>query len=1500
MNRSLWLIGLLSGSLLLQGSTVGAQPQRPGAAPRPRQIWAVIVGVGTPLDPKARAQGSLEPVQQALSVLAWLSGTAGWDRSHLLLLTDLGGNPDPGSPRNPAPNITPTRRNLDWAFRTWLASHVQPGDVILFYFAGQARAQTRTAPMSSPEYYFLPTDGFVDNLPSTGWSLDRALDGLAKQGKYQIVCWLGTTLQVQQAGAAGKQQPADLTRLSRDWLRRLARWPGVTVWLASDHPPVVATANPAVPFTAALLAGLGTKEHKANLATCLQFLHRDSKLKLGGFQTIGGVPPDLSLWVDQLGAPLKQPRPEMVLQVGHADRILDIVSTPDSRMVITASQDSTIRVWSPAQKALLRVLTGHEVGTTALGISTSGRWLVSGGGLGEVLVHDLADDFARRPIARQPSEQGARIHQIEMLPDGNHFVTVDRKGDSFLWDLGKPSLTYERWIEGVGCRKVASGGGGGDGAVAALCSDGTVRLFGAAGDGGRAAPLPGGPRSTVAVSPDGRLLGVGYDDGRVVVRDKSGSKLDKKLADSPVQELAFSASGFLAVGDAHGLRLIEIKDNFVLGAGSELVKGNGPVTPGFSRDGSLLAACIKNTGELRVWRLEADSPPRVILGDAQAGVLTLAFSSDGRELITGGKDGSIKTWKLDDRRAVSGWTSPASRGKIQHLSASPSRRLLLMANELHQAHLWDLARRSCRRLNGAWSSGVFLSDDTLVLAGRPQADQPGKLVRIDSRTLKQDGAFFAQVGGRFQVPGDASFEVMTLSADGRRVAASAGRFQAPLVCVWETATGRLTHWIAGSALLDPVFSLSFSSNGRELATAGDSPVARLWDLSRQEGALETPAVTFEDPSHRDVTCVQVRPGGDHQLVSGHSDGRLLLWSWQDGSQRQNAPVQTLAERFFTGSVRALSFTADGRYLAGAGSGTMIWLAEMEPRVRPIRDLGTPPHHFEQINALTFWPDWSGPLHLALLGLLHPGVPVIPAPPRPPVLISGSDDTTIRFWDIRNRSLLAAFCAASTQDDSPQPTPPGVRELDWVLYTPDGHFDASPEGRELVRFRRGESGERMEQFDSTKLYSFGLTDSIRLGRPPEPVPLESSPPVAIDPPLRDDPTAAETRLTVSLGSPDLTDLRLYHNGVPVASGLEDIQPPLPERHDVQIRLIKGVNRFYAMASREGAFDSRSQEVEVFYDGPLEPGRLHVIALGVGNYERERLTFAKRDAEQLSQALYDRRLDPGQETGNRILLTDNQVSAVEVAKAFSKIARDVKGHPQDTVVLFLAGHAGVFDGERFCLLLPKYPFPADSPLVVASRSADPPLAPGAKLTADHLLPVSVLTVNLMRMDALNRLVIVDACQAEAILSDPQVNAIRKWMEIGSRKARTSYLMATRRGESALEVEPLRHGLFTYTLLRGMGEISPREEQPEILSLKLRPDADYNNDGVITIAELDAYTKEALPPIAELFPDLVVRRAAKPAPRGEQSEATRRLEQSLRLQTAQVSFPLIRMRRVQNQGP
>src|SRR4029077_6615521 len=115
---------------------------------------------------------------------------------------------------------------------------------------------------------------------------------------------------------------------------------------------------------------------------------------------------------------------------------------------------------------------------------------------------------------------------------------------------------------------------------------------------------------------------------------------------------------------------------------------------------------------------------------------------------------------------------------------------------------------------------------------------------------------------------------------------------------------------------------------------------------------------------------------------------------------------------------------------------------------------------------------------------------------------------------------------------------------------------------------------------------------------------------------------------------------------------------------------------------------------------------------------------------------------------------------------------------------------------------------------------------------------------------------------------------------------YLMAARRGEPALEVEGLRHGLFTYTLLRGMGagDSDRTQEPPEVSALHPPDNADFDHDGIITTGELEQFARSTLPQIARLFPLLVTRNREQEAkarpdlpkiPPGE-------LEQELRMQS------------------
>ena len=120
------------------------------------------------------------------------------------------------------------------------------------------------------------------------------------------------------------------------------RWPGASAWLASDRVSSAEDENPAVLFTTALIEGFGQAKSKRNLAACLRALNENPGLKERGFQTVGGVPPELTVWSDQFAQPLPPAPPEMLLQVGHANKITGIVSSADSRMIVSASMDSTL------------------------------------------------------------------------------------------------------------------------------------------------------------------------------------------------------------------------------------------------------------------------------------------------------------------------------------------------------------------------------------------------------------------------------------------------------------------------------------------------------------------------------------------------------------------------------------------------------------------------------------------------------------------------------------------------------------------------------------------------------------------------------------------------------------------------------------------------------------------------------------------------------------------------------------------------------------------------------------------------------------------------------------------------------------------------------------------------------------------------------------------------------------------------------------------------------
>ncbi len=1436
-------------------------------------VWAVVIGVD-------RYEDSLIPAcpgarRDAQTVASWLANTAGWG-GNVLRMDDLGQKAH-GPASAAIANLLPTRANLDWALTDWLGHRVKKNDIVVIYFAGQATARAPKPGEPAGRAYLLPIDARAADVAGYGWSLDDALDRAKALADRQarVVLWLDTSTSGR--GARG-MTPEPGSPSGDDWLRALTRWPGVTAWLAADGKPAAegAGGQPG-PFVGSLLKAMGTIDRAHNLLGCLKGLRDDPEVLKRGFKTMGAVGPAVSLWSG--GAlVVEEAVPELIVQAGHGDRVTSVLVLADNTHAITASQDSTVRVWNLADRSLVRVLTDPIVGVESMALDTDGAVLMAGDGVGRLIGWDMTRDRPR-PFFGPPGH-AAQIVSIAFLPGSKSFVALDSAHRSILWDAGRGDIRKVRAFadQPLGRIAVASRPAPGTPALAASVetldkAPGSILLFDAAGRPTGDLPGPGGRISALDLSADGKLLAAGDSDGKVVVLDPSTRAVVYQHTFSGEIRLArLSKTGLLLVSDHESLRLIEPRAG---GAEVVLRDGAGKDVPGevdraeFSDDGRWLAVCTSGLeGRPLAWRVADPSKPEpVAIPEDEIPGLSPAFSPDGKSLIVGDVDGGVRAWGLEEgpggpKAGPRPRILPA-RGKVASLSPSRSGRFLLEITRDDIALLWDLEKgRGCKALPGPWCAGAILPDESkLILLTRP--DQGGDLVLFDrARGERLPNRFERPKNGKGR-PSTVPFGSLSLSKTGRWAAAASLKGFPPLACVWNVETGQLVH--VAQDHNNGLTGVDLSDDESYLLTASEDGSAKLWPLDDPRVELHRPVATFFNPANDGpaITSARVCPGNPGRVLTGTAGGHVFLWEWEkDRPKRNLVPLGDL-----DGEINAVSFSADGLWATASGSREKtirFWSIPRSGPSRPVRFLPQP-HHGEQVGALIPWPNGT-------------------------MIVSGGDDAAVRFWDLKDHALIGTLVA-----ESRDPT-----LVEWLAFTPEGLFDGSLPGEAMVKWRVGEKIVTLEQSQDTH-HVFQLAGAFAGGEKPKIAALkDDGPRLKIATPDTDrtlDSRAVE--LTVWTGDPDPADIRLYQNGMPVRDARDFGPGRSPNFRTTRVTLRKGENRFYAMASKPGSLDGRSDEVTLRYEGPEPPGLVHTLAIGVSDYDKRPLKYAHLDARQIAEFLTVRGAQGPKQVGKQIVLLDRDVTPENVDNAFRTLRDSVKGKPNDTVVLFLAGHTDTDPKtDQFCLLLPDFPFQGPPPLGVVASRGDPGVmirgnaAVGSfntRVGDPEVMPYSLLYNRMTRLEALQRLIIVDACQAGSILDDPAVRSIQRLVERGARKARNSYLLAARRGEPANEADALEHGLLTYALLRGLGATGLKPI-PEALGGFPGPrSADLNNDQLVTSAELAAFANQSLPRLAQMFPLLVARAGNAPPVPGP---FPARLEENLKIQNSETSFTLINL--------
>ncbi|MGD0940085.1 MAG: caspase family protein [Terracidiphilus sp.] len=398
------------------------------------------------------------------------------------------------------------------------------------------------------------------------------------------------------------------------------------------------------------------------------------------------------------------------------------------------------------------------------------------------------------------------------------------------------------------------------------------------------------------------------------------------------------------------------------------------------------------------------------------------------------------------------------------------------------------------------------------------------------------------------------------------------------------------------------------------------------------------------------------------------------------------------------------------------------------------------------------------------------------------------------------------------------------QTDWIAWSPTGHFDGSQEGIRHLRYAQADKSSSPLPIDALvrDYYQPGLVGNLLRGSVSAPtgseIPASSCQTVR----LRQEHTHAQSvDVAVDIMASNRTghaSVRLFRNGLLVRRWQSvDLANSAGPSLTATVALLPGTNHLLAYSYDDNGIESADAEIDCEGPDTVEPGTLHVLSVGINQYQNNRkttLNWAEADAQLMAQVLAAQRAQINREEAEMrahpemryspadrakfersfgpvevTVLPSDQASRENILSKIAEIAARAK--PQDTVVLFFAGHGTTRNGTFYFLASDIAAFDLQYALDTVPVAL---LSQGSVSDRD-------LEAALEPVDAGNIALVVDACESgQLLLTSTDVRRgpvdAHGFAQLAFEKG-IALLAATPNASEAQEGARIGHGWLTYDL-------------------------------------------------------------------------------------------------------